>query len=253
MLEIDINAINGTYDIPTLDDEDRPGVNDANDPFGGNDGKNQAMLVNNGPVQIFATGFRNIFDITLTQSGKLYTFDNGPNPGWGGTPGGNCLNNIDNSGDHRWDGLHLFGKGYYGGHPNPTRGNKNNTFNDSNPQSPIEGPANPEECEYLDPGDGDGALTTIKSSSNGLDEYTASNFGNGMQGDLLVASFDKSIYRLALNNAGNKVTSKSQLITGLGTVPLDLTAQGDGDIFPGTIWIVDNLENGITVLEPSDY
>lgn len=253
ILEIDVNAINGTYDLPTLDDEDRPGVNDANDPFGGNDGKNQAKLTNNGPVSLYATGFRNIYDITLTESGKLYVFDNGPNPGWGGTPKANCANNIDNGGAHHWDNLHLVTKNFHGGHPNPTRGSKNNKFNNSNPQSPIEGAARPQECTYKQPGKGDGALTTIQASSNGLDEYTASNFLGAMQGDLLVASFNKSIYRLELNAAGTGVTSKSQLVTGLGTVPLDLTVRGDNDSFPGTIWVADNLANSITVLEPSDY
>jgi len=74
-----------------------------------------------------------------------------------------------------------------------------------------------------------------------------------MQGDLLVASFNKSIYRLELNAAGTAVTSKSQLVTGLGSVPLDLTVHGDNDAYPGTIWVADNLANTITVLEPSDY
>ena len=253
VLEIDVNAINGTYDLPTLDDEDRAGVNDNNDPFGGNNGKNQAKLVANGPVQLFATGFRNIFDITLTESGKLYVFDNGPNPGWGWKPNGNCSNNISEGGAHHWDTLHLINKGFYGGHPNPTRGNKGNKFNNSNPQSPIEVAARPEECNYLEAGKGDGGLSTIQASSNGLDEYTASNFLGSMKGDILVASFNKSIYRLELNAAGTKVTSKSQLVTGLGSVPLDLTVHGDNDAFPGTIWVADNLANTITVLEPSDY
>jgi len=254
ILEIDVNAIgNGTHNLPTLDDEDRPGANDNNDPFGGNDGKNQAKLMQNGPVKLFATGFRNIFDITLTESGKIYVFDNGPNPGWGGKPKANCANNIDNGGEHNWDGLHLVTKNFYGGHPNPTRGSKNNKFNNSNPQSPIEGPARPEECNYKKPGNADGSLTTIQASSNGLDEYTASNFAGSMKGDLLVASFNKSIYRLELNNAGTKVTSKSQMIKNLGNIPLDLTVHGDNDAFPGTIWVADNLANTITILEPADY
>jgi len=254
ILEIDVNAIgNGTHDLPTLDDEDRPGANDNNDPFGGNDGKNQAKLMKTGPVKLFATGFRNIFDITLTDSGKIYVFDNGPNPGWGGTPKGNCVNNIDNGGAHHWDNLHLITKNFYGGHPNPTRGSKNNKFNNSNPQSPIEGAARPEECNYKNPGKGDGALTTIQASSNGLDEYTASNFAGSMKGDLLVASFNKSIYRLELNDAGTKVTSKSQLATKLGNIPLDLTVHGDNDAYPGTIWVADNLANTITILEPADF
>src|SRR6185436_5489872 len=60
ILSVNLNAIgNTTYDLPTLDDETRPGVNDSNDPFGGNDGKNQAKLVPGGPVQVYSSGFRN--------------------------------------------------------------------------------------------------------------------------------------------------------------------------------------------------
>ena len=255
ILEIDIASIgNSTYDLPTLNDEDRAGASDANDPFGGNNGKNQAKLIPSSPVKLYATGFRNAYDIVKTQSGKIYTFDNGPNPGWGGWPNANCENNIDNGGAHHWDGLHLVTKGFYGGHPNPTRGNLSNTFNSSNPQTPIVGAANPEECEYKQSGNGDGALTIVKDSVNGLTEYTASNFGGSMQGELLAASYTKQeILRIKLNGSGTAVTSKSVLMDNVGQVPLDVTAQGDNDVFPGTIWVIDNVANSITVLEPSDY
>ncbi|MBX2825886.1 MAG: choice-of-anchor D domain-containing protein, partial [Gammaproteobacteria bacterium] len=201
ILEFDLNALgNGTYDLPTLDDEDRPGANDNNDPFGGNDGKNQAILENNGPVEIYAPGFRNAYDLVLTESGNLYTVDNGPNAGWGGEPPGNCSDGADNGGSTYKDGLHhIKQKGYYGGHANPTRGSKGNKFNNSNPQSPIEGSANAEECDYKVPKTQDGALTLFDKSTNGLDEYTASNFGVAMKGDLIAASFGKDIFRVTLN------------------------------------------------------
>ena len=142
ILSVDLNAIgNTTYDLPTLDDEDKPGA-DASDPFGGNDGKNQALLVPGGPVQVHAPGFRNPYDVVLTESGRMYTVDNGPNAGWGGKPAaegpeGNATNQVRNGGATHGDGLHFVtGEGYYGGHPNPTRSNPVNTFNDTNPQSP---------------------------------------------------------------------------------------------------------------------
>ncbi len=254
VLEIDLDAIgNSTYDLPTLDDEDRPGSVDENDPFGGNDGKNQAKLVQGGPVQIYASGMRNIYDIIQTESGNIYVWDNGPNSGWGGVPINNCSQNTHEGGDTNPDGLHKITKGYYGGHPNPTRGNKDNKFNDSNPQTPIEVAENPEECIYAAPGEGDGSLTTLNASSNGLTEYTASNFGAGMKGNLIVATFQNSIYRVQLNNDGTAVTSKSTLLAFAGKVPLDIVAQGDDDVFPGTIWYVDNINKEISVLEPSDY
>ena len=252
VVEIDLGKINGTYDLPTLDDEDRAGPNDANDPFGGNNGKNQAKLVPGGPVQIYASGYRNAYDLVMTEAGKLYTFDNGGNSSWGGYPGGDCANQTANGGKTDTDHLHLVNKGSYGGHPNPTRGNKGNTFNGSNPQSPIEGPANPIECQYKEPGQ-DGALTTISGSTNGLDEYTASNFGGAMKGDLVVSSFNKNIFRIQLNGTGNQVTSKSVLAGGIGAGALDLTAQGDDGPFPGTVWVVNHYEKQIKVLEPADY
>ena len=255
VLEIDLAAIgNSTYDLPTLDDEDRPGVNDANDPFGGNNGKNQAKLVQNGPVKIYSTGLRNAYDIVLTEAGKLYTFDNGSNSGWGGTPPADCTNQIVNAGQTNPDSLHLLSQGYYAGHPNPTRGNKTNTFNTSNPQTPVEGPADPAQCTFKNSGSGSGALTTIAESTNGIDEYTASNFGGAMQGDLLTVSWLQKLWRLQLNGAGNQVTSKSVLATTTaGGTPLDLTAQGDTDVFPGTIWLADLSKSSITVYEPADF
>ena len=255
VLEIDLGQIDGTYDLPTLDDEDRPGVDDANDPFGGNDGKNQAKLVAGGPVRIHASGLRNAYDLVLTESGKLYTFDNGPNSPWGGVPNGDCANESVNGGETLPDSLHLVTEGAHLGHPNPTRGNKANTFNASNPQSPIEVAANPIECQYEAPGQ-NGSLTTISSSTNGLDEYTASNFGGAMKGDLVAASHNKKVFRMQLDGAGNQVTSKSTITPQFGSRPLDIVAQGDGGPFPGTIWVVDNDGGdfeGVFVLEPADY
>ena len=246
ILAIDLGAIGETtYDLPTLN-----GPADEYDPFGGHDGLNQAILEENGPVQIFASGMRNAFDIVYTESGQFYVWDNGPNTGWGGSPNNTCSNNIDDGGSKYQDGLHLISEGYYAGHPNPTRGNKGNTFGG---QSPIEGDARPEECNYLIPGNGDGSLTTNNASTNGLVEYTASNFVSSMKGNLIAAAFGKTIYRVELTNNGTQVQSKSEFMTDVGTVPLDVTAQGDDDIFPGTIWVVDNIAATITVLEPSDY
>ena len=245
-LVIDLGAIGeNTYDLPTLN-----GPADQHDPFGGHDGLNQAKLVQGGPVQIFATGLRNAYDIVYTQSNRFYVWDNGPNTGWGGTPNNNCSNTIDNGGNKYPDGLHLISQGYYAGHPNPTRGNKGNTFGG---QTPIEVDANPEECQYKIPSNGDGALTSNIESTNGLVEYTASNFSNSMKGNLIAAAFGKKIFRVELNANGTQVTSKSILDNNVGTIPLDVTAQGDGDVFPGTIWVVDNNFKSITVLEPSDY
>ena len=70
VLSVDLGALgDATFDLPTLDDEDRPGTADANDPFGGNDGQNQARLVPGGPVQVHAAGFRNPYDLVASRVG----------------------------------------------------------------------------------------------------------------------------------------------------------------------------------------
>jgi len=258
ILEVDLDAIgNTTYDLPTLNDKGRAGNPDANDPFGGNDGKNQARLVAGGPVQIYAPGFRNAYDLLIAKSGKMYTIDNGSNAGGGDVPvnegpAGVCTNQRNEPGTTQADALHLVkGPGYYGGHPNPTRGNTSNTFN-GNQQSPVT-TANPVECDYRAPGAANGSLTTFTYSTNGLTEYTASNFGGAMKGDLLAASFEEKIFRFKLNSTGDGVVSNQALFSSVGSRTLDVTAQGGTKRFPGTIWAAEIDGGTIKVFEPNDY
>jgi hypothetical protein len=257
VLKVDLDAIgSGTYDLPTLDDETRAGMVDAGDPFGGNDGLNQAKLVPGGPVQVHSPGFRNAYDLVLTSAGRLYTIDNGGNAGLGDKPAGegasgNCTNAVQELGTTDPDTLHLVTAGYYGGHPNPTRGNKQNTFN-ANAQSPVS-VANPIECDYRAPGVNRGELTSFSASTNGLAEYTASNFGGALSGDLLAAGFDNTIYRIELSASGTSAISKDALFSSVGSVPLDVTALGDSGPFAGTIWVGDVGDSSIKVYEPTDF
>ncbi|MCA9294236.1 MAG: PQQ-dependent sugar dehydrogenase [Phycisphaerales bacterium] len=254
ILSVDLSAIGEmTYDIPTLDDPSRsnsaPGI-DQNDPFGGNDGANQAIIVPGGPVQVYAPGFRNPYDILLTDDGRMYSIDNGPNAGWGGPPV-DCTNAVREDGSaSNPDGLHLItGPGYYGGHPNPFRADVANTING---QSPIT-TGNAIECTYLQPGVSDGALVTWPYSVNGLTEYRASNFGGAMQGDLLAAAYNgNAIYRVTLNATGDAVTAATTLFPFVGTNPLDVIAMDDLATFPGTIWAVDHAQGKVFVFEPTD-
>ncbi|RAJ90683.1 putative secreted protein (Por secretion system target), partial [Larkinella arboricola] len=290
------------YDLPTLDDPDRAGNPDANDPFGGNDGLNQAKLVAGGPVQVFATGFRNAYDLVITRARKMYVTDNGANPGWGGHPASEGVgtatnnyvtgepgstgsgpndpkvNNLDNF--HYVGDLRTYVPGsFYGGHPHPIRANPagaglythNGTSgvwrtSTSGPNPlPSDWPpvpvsmAHPIEGDFQNPGETDNALLTFPASSNGIVEYTASGFNNGLKGHLLVASFDGTIQTISLTADGRDVTNsrgakKKNLdlpfASNFGSQPLDITAQGDNDIFPGTVWVVCYLQNQIYVFEP---
>ncbi|MFK7857201.1 MAG: malectin domain-containing carbohydrate-binding protein [Granulosicoccus sp.] len=259
ILSIDLDQIgDSTYDLPTLDDEDRSGPDDENDPFGGNRGKNQATLVEGGPVQVYAPGFRNPYDVVAMENGKIYSWDNGPNSGWGGAPG-SCFNTRKEPGNTQHDGLHLItGPGYYAGHPNPTRGSQKNKFNKKNPQSPVPY-ANPIECKYYGPGtNGNGkhknnkSLVSLPRSTNGLTEYTASNFSGAIKGDLLAVSWDNKVYRVSFKPSG-QLDEMNVLFSNVGTTPLDITAQPDNAVFPGTIWVADLQGQKVVVYEPDDY
>ncbi|WP_055392973.1 PKD domain-containing protein [Flagellimonas eckloniae] len=160
--QVDGNGRSYKYDLPTLDDPTRDNVNgitdpddldydgiDINDPFGGNDGLNQAKIVPDGPVQIFSPGYRNAYDFAITESGAVYITDNGPNGGWGGVPNNEGTALVDNdyvvgepggsSGTAAPDGEYASNKDhltlvttdmqnytfgdFYGGHPAPIRAN----------------------------------------------------------------------------------------------------------------------------------
>lgn len=283
------------YDLPTLDDPTRANDgfgNDIGDPFGGNDGLNQAKIVPGSPVQIFAPGFRNPYDILITENGLIYTVDNGSNNGWGGTPTlavpgdfGSATNNYDPAepgsttpdadGDtvSNRDTLQLIHEGYYGGHPNPVRANPSGaglyTFGSSgiwrtstDPSSPFPLPSdwppvsegNPIEGDYIPAMQQEGAIASWNSSTNGLAEYTATNFNGAMKGQLLVVNFDHRLIRVNLNDADNAAEGVHILASNFGVIPLDVIAQGDDDPFPGTIWVACYLgANAIVIFEPADY
>ena len=99
LLEIDLDALGDmtvqtdassgrkyVYDLPTLDDPTREGA--EGDPFGGNDGFNSAKLLSDGPVRVYSPGYRNAYDVEVTDDGRVFTYDNGANNKWGGRPAG---------------------------------------------------------------------------------------------------------------------------------------------------------------------
>jgi len=305
ILKIDLKKIdqefNGSYTLPTLDDPARPNQTDGSDlydPWGGNDGLNQAKVVDGGPVQIHSPGYRNAYDLVLTKTpgkeNRLYTIDNGANGGWGGHPdkegaSGNPLttsvtNNyvIGEPGStgpgpndakvNNLDNLHLVSMPgmtpVYGGHPAPVRANPSGAglyrFNNVTgaavfemkptvdwPPVPLQ-LANPVEGDFRNPGVNDGALYTWIESTNGMTEYTSdAYFGGALKGDLLTASYDGVIYRIKLAADGRSVQFVEPLASGFGSIPLDVTAPGNGSLFEGTIWAATYGSDAITVFEPS--
>ena len=311
VLEIDLQDINSRpiltdngpgqngrqyiYDLPTLDDpnvenvtdgvgEDANG-NDESGPFGGNDGLNQAILPADAPLRIFADGFRNHYDLVITENGQLYTFDNGSNSGLGADPvfvNGQPTIQPNDGGVGDPDALFLIEDGGYYGHPNPVRSNQDLTFtvfNDNgNPDNSlavntvssladlVPDSVNIQDGFVIDPSRFTGnanrlaqsgvrvqrdsnqtnALLTLGSSSNGLVEYNSNAFGGQLNGDLLVAQFNGNVTRLNLSNDGTSATSETiPGLTGLST-PLDVTVGPNG-----TIFVAELGGNTISVFAPS--
>lgn len=324
------NGRNYIYNLPTLDDPTRANVNgitdpnnpsyngvDINDPWGGNDGLNQAIVVPGGPVQIFSPGYRNPYDLVVTESGAVYTTDNGANGGWGGIPVNEGSATVTNAYDanepgsdssssaddgefmNNTDHLQLittnkdnynFGS-FYGGHPNPIRANPTGAGlytapanlgtvgavfrtqkydpNSSTPGStadvnialPANWPpvqtANSVEGDWRGPGisnpDGpdDDPITTWGTNTNGIDEYTASNFGGAMKGDLLAGSSRGILRRVELKADGTLKKFTPEFLGGIGGNALGVTCNGDSEIFPGTIW-AGTLNGKIVVYEPME-
>jgi len=347
---MDIKTDNGRqyiYDLPTLDDPTRDNVfpdgspasedpDDANyspidegDPWGGNDGLNQAMLIEGSPVQMFSAGYRNTYDLVLTESGAVYATDNGANGGWGGLPKGegsdasivtndyNIL--VEADGDivelgssnqfggeevNNKDHLTLitqdiqgytFGS-FYGGHPTPVRANpagaglftnpeKNNydpniavfrtltydpdgsapgSTTDASIALPANWPpvslslANPDEADWRGPGlnnpDGpnDVLVTEWGTNTNGIDEYTASNFGGAMKGDLIAGKNNGQLRRVELDDNGLLEQLTETFASNMGGNSLGVTCNSDTDPFPGTIWVA-TYNSNVVVLEPLDF
>ncbi len=333
------------YDLPTLDDPTRANANgindpnatgyngiDINDPWGGNDGLNQAKLVAGGPVQMFSAGYRNTYDLEITESGAVYVTDNGANGGWGGYPHNEASPNVDNRyranpkepGSSSFDVAnnepqvnnsdhlnvvttniqnYVFGSAY-GGHPCPTRANPNaglytrgthtsdpsdtdgdgftdgyfrtvkydpnGTGDAANPKRALPADWSPVDpslfdvrnADYRQPafgnsnpdGEDDIIIVDWGNNTNAIAEYTASNFGGQMKGNLIAGKSGGSLHRVILTGDGTTATVEQNKFS-TGGNPLGLICQGDLSTkyqFPGTIWIA-TFNNEIKILEPNDF
>ena len=193
ILSIDLDAIGSTtYDLPTLDDPSRSGSPaDVNDPFGGNDGA-EPGAPHPRRARCRCTLPASATRTTSSSPSRACTRSTtaatraGAGCRWEKGPGGTCTNAQSEPGVSDRDALHRVTPGYYGGHPNPVRGNKLNVFGGVSPVDPAVA-ANPVECDFRSPGtrgagNAAGALVTFPTSTNGLAEYTATNFGGAMEG-----------------------------------------------------------------------
>ena len=245
------------YDLPTVMGEPLGmGV------FGGRDGLNQARLVEGGPVSIYSSGWRNPYDIVLTEDGDIFTIDNGANQGWGGLPTARARRTSPTScptatptgstaSTTSTISSSISGRGYYGGHPNPIRANPTGagiTYTDAsgaevwsqNPGGawpPLDPSfAFPDDGDFLLPGVEDGALIDLEV----LDQRPDRVHRLGVRGCDEGQPHHRRLRLLDLPHRARSLrrpATQEAIASGLNGIPLDVVAQGEADLFPGTIWI----------------
>ena len=124
-----------------------------------------------GDVRVFASGFRNVYDLVVHSNGNVYATDNGPN-----APDGDVSTDCTNAaqGVSGPDELNLVVDGHWYGHPNRNRGRDDTR-----------------QCTYRAPDDQSGEATPpiatlgYFTSADGFIEYRSDAFGGAMQGDLV--------------------------------------------------------------------
>jgi glucose/arabinose dehydrogenase len=251
LLQIDLDRLSDEcYDLPTLDDPERAGSDDQNDPYGGARGNNQARLDPAGPVTIYASGLRNPYRIVPLGDGFL-TIDNGADQFFGGPPiweGDQVTNQVSfEDGERLPSPLLLVNRGGYYGHPNPTRADRRNTFAG---QSPVE-VETPGDAEFVLPRGRQGLLALFSNSVNGLAWYPKAAGLESWRGKLVVVGFDRCVRLLDLDHNG-QIIGSDILVRQAASTPLDVAVSPAGHLFGGTIWIVDYASGRVMFVQPVD-
>jgi len=186
-------------------------------------------------VEIFATGERNPFDITLHSNGKLYGTDNGPNFGFGERSIGCSNDSSDRASDpSEGDKLNLIERGNYYGHANRKRGQ-------SDPrQCTWRSNAQKSDGEYTAP------LTILPSSMNGIIEFQTDHFEGKLRGQLILGRYKGDLYHIELEEDGREVKRKlPSVLTRKGGIGV---AQGPD----GTLYVARNDAGEVVYHSPDE-
>jgi glucose/arabinose dehydrogenase len=166
-------------------------------------------------VEIFATGQRNSFDITLHSNDHLYATDNGPNFGFGQTSI-NCSGTSEkdlSAGDE----LNLIVKGGYYGQANRKRG-------ESDPrQCRWRSVSEPSDEDYTAP------LLVLPSSTNGIIEFQTDHFGGKLRGHLIAGRYKGGLYDITLTSDRESAARGASLLIDQGGI--GVTQGPDGTLF----------------------
>ncbi len=171
-----------------------------------------------GDVSVFASGFRNPYDLVFHSNGYLYATENGPN-GAAGEASLSC--DTQGPGVDDSDELNLVVKGAYYGHPNRNRGR-----------------LNPVECTFHHASDDSpGHSSPIATLGTfvvpvGIAEYTADAFDGRLRGNLIYAEFSAGgISRVVLSDDGRSVVAISRIHPHKFDTAVDVAVAPDGTIY----------------------
>lgn len=205
VLRLNVNNLAGTP-LPL----DATGVKSAAD---------MTMFANK--LELYATGYRNPYDIVWHSNGKLYLNGNAPNLNQGNTPGtaDGCSTPSIDVGTKK-DTLNIVTKGAYGGHPAPIRGQC--VWGDG-----TDYPSHlPPEPGYRKP-----IASYFYPSADGVAEYTSTAFNGAMKGHLITAVYagDQNLRDVVLTADGTGVVTMKPM--GQFSNPLDVAVDKNGVIY----------------------
>ncbi|CDF35614.1 unnamed protein product [Chondrus crispus] len=199
-----------------------------------------------GDVDLYATGLRNSFSITMTGKEQIYATDNGPNCSFGDTSA-SCSDYDearaaawDPDAEVDWEGkvrhgwvscpfslsrpdkiLHVTPGSWYG-HPNINRGGVECAWID--PFDDLTADDKPAPSKYKK------AMTTLQSPLTGIGEYRANHFCGKLRGELIMSTYKSGkTWRMGVN--GGAVTSGPDQLSSDGGITFVENAHGDL-IFP---------------------
>ena len=185
--------------------------------------------------ELYATGYRNPYDIVWHSNGKLYLNGNAPNLNQGSTPGAadGCSTPSIDVGTKK-DTLNIVTKGAYGGHPAPIRGQC--VWGDGTDYST----ALPPEPGYRKP-----IGSYFYPSANGVAEYKSTAFNGAMKGHLITAVYagDQNLRDVVLTADGTGVVTMKAM--GQFSNPLDVAVDKNG-----VIYVAEFGSSAITLMIP---
>lgn len=187
-----------------------------------------------GDVEIYASGMRNIYPMTMTQDEEIYATDQGPNCSFGNwatacddfdaskAKDWSLLDQIDwpsqfklntgtcDSGPGRRDKIIHVKKGKFYGHPNIQRGVKGECAW-IDPLTDLSANGGKPPSNYVSP------IRITQSSATTIGEYGASHFCSELRGDILISTYrGRKTWRMRL--ADGKLLSGPEVISATGGI-----------------------------------